>query len=105
MFLGKYTIDNKIYNYIYIKNNGGWLAWQNDTFSPDTQNQNILDFSVRGRTYAERKADAREKALIFQYDFACLPWSYGELGTIGEQFEKIGKRYGLIKEFKENGIL
>lgn len=105
MFLGKYTIENKTYSYIYIKDAGGWEAFESDTFSPDTKNIDILDFSVRGRTYEERKADAREKALVFQYDFACLPWSYGELATIAEQFEKIGKRYGLLKEFKENCIL
>lgn len=29
---------------------------------------------------------------------------YSELAEIGEQFYKLGKRYGLLMEFRENGI-
>ena len=105
MFLARYTINNKTYNNIYIKKFGGFEAFKNDKFRPDTKNIQLLDLSISGRTYAERKANAEQKTVIFQYDFACLPWSYGELATIYEQFQKIGKRYGLLKVFKENCIL
>ena len=105
MFLARYSINNTTYNNIYIKKYGGFEAFKNDTFSPDTKNIDILDFSIKGKTYKERKANAEEKALVFQCDFSCLPWSYGELATIYEQFKKIGKRYGLLKVFKENCIL
>ena len=30
--------------------------------------------------------------------------SYAELAAIGEYFHKLGKRFGLLKEFKENAI-
>ena len=105
MFLARYSINNKTYNHVYIKKHGGFEAFQKDTFRPDTKNIQLLNLSVSGRTYAERKANAEEKALIFQYDFSWLSWSYGELATICEQFQKIGKRYGLLKVFKENCIL
>ena len=30
--------------------------------------------------------------------------SYSELAEVGERFYTLGKRYGLLKEFRENGI-
>lgn len=30
--------------------------------------------------------------------------SYSELAEVGERFYMLGKRYGLLKEFRENGI-
>lgn len=104
MFLARYTINNKSYNYVYIKKYGGFEAFQKDTSYPDTKNIDVLDFSIRGKTYKERKTNAEDLAIYYSNNFACLPWSYGELATICEQFQKIGKRYGLIKEFKENCI-
>ena len=71
---------------------------------------NSLDYpcvvlgNLSGATYAERKADLQEKAVLFQIiDIGGL--SYGELSEIQAYFETYGKRYGLLREFKENGIL
>lgn len=66
----------------------------------------FLPLQVSGFTYKERKADLEEKAKEWQssfYDF--IGWSYGELAIIQSFFEVNGKRYGLIKEFRENGII
>lgn len=30
---------------------------------------------------------------------------FGELYEFGAYFERLGKRYGLLKEFRENGII
>lgn len=30
--------------------------------------------------------------------------SYNELAEVGERFYTLGKRYGLLKEFRDNGI-
>lgn len=104
MFIGKYTIYNETYSYIYYKNKYGYEQWFKDTCNMNVSDIEILDLSVKGKTYAEKKAYAEELAKDYQYNFACLNWSYGELYEIGNFFETIGKRYGLLKEFKENAI-
>lgn len=53
--------------------------------------------------YTKRKEKVRQQAINFQnYDG---PISYYELAENQYKFEKLAKRYGLIKEFKENGII
>ena len=59
---------------------------------------------VSGRNYQERRADLQEKAIQYSYSWQETCFSYGELSTIQTFFEKNGRRYGLIKEFEENGI-
>lgn len=57
------------------------------------------------KTYQELKNKAREEAQTWQLDFANNNYSYEEIGDTHEHFTKLGKRYGLTKEFKENGII
>lgn len=54
--------------------------------------------------YQQGKERTREKAVNWQLDFNNHNYSYGELYEFGVYFEKLGKRYGLLKEFRENGI-
>lgn len=56
-------------------------------------------------TYQQRKNAAREKAIDWQADFGNYNYSYGELANFENYFEKLGKRYGLTKEFRKNGII
>ena len=56
-------------------------------------------------TYARKKASARQEAIDWQIDFSNHNYSYRELAESAEHFEKLGRRYGLLKEFRENGIL
>ena len=65
----------------------------------------FIPLKVTGKTYAERKDDLQNKAIEWSYAGSVSNWSYGELATIQGFFETQGKRYGLIKEFKENGII
>jgi hypothetical protein len=55
--------------------------------------------------YKENKEKAREKAIEWQRDFKNHNYSWGELAYYGAYFEKLAKRYGLVEEFKENGII
>ena len=55
-------------------------------------------------TYASNKAVARQEAIDWQNAFDNHNYSDGELAEFGEHFEKLGRRYGLLKEFRENGI-
>ncbi len=55
-------------------------------------------------TYKEQKQKARELAQTWQFNFANNNYSYEEIGEFTNFFTKLGKRYGLLKEFRENGI-
>lgn len=56
-------------------------------------------------TYAERKNAAREKAMRYQNTIIEFNLSWGEMAELQAMFERLGKRYGLLQEFKENGII
>lgn len=55
--------------------------------------------------YQLNKGIARDIAIQWQLEFSEHNYSYGELYEFGVYFEKLGKRYGLLKEFRENGII
>ena len=56
-------------------------------------------------TYKKSQEKARNKAIEWQRDFDNHNYSYAELIYWQEYFYKLGKRYGLIEEFKKNGII
>lgn len=66
---------------------------------------NKLFKEVCGMTYKEQKQKARELAVQWQLDFANNNYSWEEISEFTNFFTKLGKRYGLLKEFRENGIL
>ena len=55
--------------------------------------------------YQIEKEKARQKAIDWQMDFCNHNYSWGELADYGGYFERLARRYGLVKEFKENGII
>lgn len=55
--------------------------------------------------YAEKKEQIRQEAIDWQNDFCNHNYSYGELAFYSDYFEKLGRRYGLLKEFRENAII
>lgn len=58
----------------------------------------------RMSTYQEKKKKAREKAIEWQERFGEQSISYEELAIAQSVFEQLGRRYGLLTEFRENGI-
>ena len=54
--------------------------------------------------YQIGKARARDIAINWQHEDSDYPYSYGGLMILQEYFYKLGKRYGLLKEFRGNGI-
>lgn len=81
-----------------------WNEWHKDTFSPTTEVVNEILFKIGGKNYSERKENLRDLAIEYSNNVGETFLSYGELMEIGNFFERNGKRYGLLKEFKENGI-
>lgn len=81
-------------------------------------NGDILNISVSHKTPMQeaemRKADkeyyqrmkrrARNTAIYWQEKFSEKSMSYEELAKAQSYFEKLGRRYGLLAEFRENGI-
>lgn len=55
--------------------------------------------------YSVNKERVRKMAIEWQYDFYNHNYSWGDLAVYSEMFTRLGKRYGLIKEFRENGII
>ena len=55
--------------------------------------------------YAKRKERARLRAIDWQQLCAYVKFSYSEIAGAQERFRKLGKRYGLSREFKKNGII
>lgn len=55
--------------------------------------------------YERGKEAARDAAVKWQKKCASLPMSYYQLSKSQNKLEKLGKRYGLLREFRENGIL
>ena len=55
--------------------------------------------------YQIRKSQVREEAMDYFIKFAEKDHSYMECIEAWEYFNKLGKRYDLLKEFKENGII
>lgn len=54
--------------------------------------------------YQEMKERVRQMAIDWQMNDANENASYAELAEIGNLFFKLGKRFGLLTEFRENGI-
>ena len=55
--------------------------------------------------YEKQKEKARTKAIDWQVRNANVSHSYYYLWNISNYFTKLGRRFGLLKEFRENGII
>ena len=55
--------------------------------------------------YQRAKARARDAAIIWQLDAFRVGVSYGDIFTAAAYFSKLARRYGLTREFRENGII
>lgn len=104
MFIGYYESKKEQYFNIYCKNKYGYKEWQKDTFCLGAKNIQVLDFKISGKTYEEKQASLEDLAKEWQLYFCDFDWSYGELTLITTYFYDNGKKYGLLKVFKENGI-
>lgn len=55
-------------------------------------------------SYKDKKAVLQNFAQEWQYNFSSFNYSYYELLEWNNFFKEYGKKYGLLKEFKENAI-
>lgn len=54
--------------------------------------------------YQKGKERARQLAIDYSNGEMSRPMSWGEAAEISAKFERLGRRYGLLREFHENGI-
>lgn len=66
-------------------------------------------YSVRKLTaYEKKKAHAEQLAIDWQkslVNYGALNRSWNYFITWADRFERIGRKYGLLKVFRENGII
>lgn len=78
--------------------------FHSDTWNPTSEVITTILFQVKGKNYRERQSHLRDLAIEFQTaDTEGLSW--GEFAEIQYFFDVNAKRYGLTKEFRENGII
>ena len=56
------------------------------------------------KNYQEKKEAAREKAIEWQLTTAQEPMYWSEAAYWNEYFTRLGRRYGLLREFRNNCI-
>ena len=57
------------------------------------------------KNYQTRKAAARDAAIMSQQKAAEQSPSYGEIAETADRLERLARRFGLLREFRENGII
>lgn len=85
---------------------GNAREFQKDTWSPFYFPNVVFSLDrIHGKTHAEKKAFLEDLAINYSNHEPCKGLSLGEVLLVNNFFEKYGKRYGLLKEFRENGII
>lgn len=81
-----------------------WHEYHAATFPPDCIISAVIPLTIHGSTYAERRESLRNMAQDIQTaDNGGM--SYGEVATLNDYFTRQARRYGLLTEFRDNGII
>lgn len=55
--------------------------------------------------YQKNKEEVRQFAIEWQADFPNHNHSYSDLAVFQDMFSRLGRKYGLLREFRENGLI
>lgn len=80
-----------------------WDLFNLETYDPKRDDFVVLG-SIAGKTYKEKKARAHDLAVSVSL-FDCSGLSWWEYSELESYFERLAHRFGLVREFKENGII
>lgn len=105
MFYAKITAPNAQPLEMLIDTAADFDIYYSASFNPDCTVTRFNFDLPSGGSYAERKAKAEQIAIDWSYAVGDTALSYGEHAAIDEFFERIGRKYGLLREFRENGII
>lgn len=94
-------------DYIAISNKKVFqMLCKYDTIQTDEQFFTVLgEISHKPKTRTEFKEALRNIAQEWQNNAFKLNYSYGQLIAWGDFFTAYGRKYGLLREFKTNGII
>ena len=81
-----------------------WNECHKYFFCPFYDDKYVIPFRVSGKTYQAKKEDLRQQAIDYSNIQSVLTLYWSEVAEISNFFKRNGKRYGLLKEFQENGI-
>lgn len=56
-------------------------------------------------TYKTRKDAARDAAIMAQQEAAEQSQSWEEVAETADRLERLARRFGLLREFRENGLI
>lgn len=57
------------------------------------------------KNYQTRKATARDAAIMAQQEAAERVQSWEEVAEAADRLERLARRFGLLREFRENGLI
>ena len=81
----------------------GKIAGINDvylfSFNPVVKGDSMKRKEIR------TKGEARQEAIDWQHWVSEQNLSYGELAEYGDYFTELARKFGLMREFRENGII
>jgi len=81
-----------------------WPEYHAATFSPDCAISACIPLQLHGSTYAQRRDSLRDTAQAIQTaDNGGMSWA--EVAALGDWLTRQARRYGLLTEFRDNGII
>lgn len=101
MILAIVNIDNDDKMRVYYS----YEELHKDLYCPDDSLVWATDFKIKGKTYAERKQFARDIGVTISNNREIEEITHIDAMNIAENLDNLAKRYGLIKEFRENGLI
>lgn len=86
---------------------GSWEEYHRATFSPVYYPLFVADLDAPkapGKTKADKKENARSMAINYQEAASEAAQTWAEYAAMCDYFAALGRKYGLLKEFKGAGI-
>ena len=81
------------------------LTQQHNTAFIVEEERKVKSLDHKRITWSDKKEILRDFAIEWQLSFEKFFYSYAELIEYQVFFEEYGKKYGLLREFRENGII
>ena len=75
-----------------------------DTFNPECEEIAVINFKVSGYGYRKKKDAARNIAIAWTNTTDVSGLSWLDCQHVSDWFYTMGKRFGLLSEFSENGL-
>lgn len=99
-----FTFENGATPYITTTNWALWRMVSGCVLEQEFRNGFHVTGRRQAKTYKEKQEALRDFAIEWQYGFGDVNYSWGDLSDWQDFFTEYGKRFGLLREFRENAI-